>query len=55
MSKEDIKTLIDIVQGASKDIVNGADEWGETEFITVIDANDFINGLKELMDKGEVE
>ncbi len=39
MGKEDLERLLKIIQSSTEEIPNGKDEWGETEYIKVIDAD----------------
>lgn len=39
MIKEDLEQLLKIVKSSTEEIPNGKDEWGETEYIKVIDAD----------------
>lgn len=55
MVREDIEALINIAEAASEEITNGTNGWGDTNYITVINAKDFINGLKDLMYKEKEE
>ncbi len=55
MVKEDLERLLEIVKSSSEEIPNGKDEWGETEYINVVDADVFERKLQAWIKETETK